>query len=160
VRHTKIEPGASPINKKTSKDPSGKPGSTSGGVPATNARTRTPKASSTQHEDEQVVEPIDWDTTTDMKALRAQARRYDEVSLALVEKEREIAMRQAGLDLESGPGRYFRRTYDGAHDIEAIKATAQLAGVPQKVWGPAPEPQPEHDPRYQVRSDRHEGQGL
>jgi hypothetical protein len=47
-RQTSVDPWAGPqngpLNRKSDKDPSGKPGTTRGGVPATNARTRTPKA--------------------------------------------------------------------------------------------------------------------
>jgi len=80
----------------------------------------------------ETADGLGWDTTSDMAALRRRADRHDTAQFELAVRERELDLRRAGLDLESGPGQYFLRTYSGARDPETIRHTAQQAGVPLK----------------------------
>lgn len=82
----------------------------------------------------EVVEegPIDWNTTTNIKALRERAKRYDESQLHIILLERQSAMLRSEVDLESPIGQYFYKNYTGEYSPEAVRAEAEKHGIPFK----------------------------
>jgi len=102
---------------------------------------------------DQPADGLPVETTQDVAWLRRMSDRHDAAQRELIVRERQGAMLKAGLDLESGPGRYFERTYSGSYDVDTIKQTASEAGVPLKYAKPA-EPEPERETRYDVLEGR------
>jgi hypothetical protein len=69
------------------------------------------------------------------KKLEAEARAGREALARAETAERELAIRRAGIDLDSPTGKMFVDAYKGAADVEAVKAKAAeygLTGTPQQ----------------------------
>jgi hypothetical protein len=63
------------------------------------------------------------------KKLEAEARAGREALARAETAERELAIRRAGIDLDSPTGKMFVDAYKGAADVEAVKAKAAEYGL-------------------------------
>jgi len=81
-------------------------------------------------------EPIrDENIRSQMKALKSQAKKAEELQAKLAERDLEIAFAKAGIP-EEGLGALLRDAYQGEPNPEAIKAKAYEYGIFQKETPP------------------------
>lgn len=69
------------------------------------------------------------DESSVIKQLRAQVKTLNQRLGELEPAAKELAFQKAGIDLESGIGKFFAEKYDGELDPDAIKATAEQYGI-------------------------------
>jgi hypothetical protein len=97
-------------------------------------------------------EPIrDENIRSQMKALKAQAKRADELEAKLAQRDLEVAFAKAGIP-ETGVGALLRDAYKGDANPEAIKAKAAEYGIPGFTSEPVvSEPDPLDDELASLR---------
>ena len=96
--------------------------------------------------------PEDQPTEGDIRDFRAAKDEAAEARRQADQARRELAFLKAGIDTESGPGKWFAKAYDGDLTVEAIKAAAEADGIGAPTPPePAPQVQIPEDERAQTR---------
>lgn len=82
------------------------------------------------------------DESSVIRDLRKQLKDANDQLASLQPLARELAFQKAGVDVETGPGKFFASKYDGELDADAIRAAAEEYGfvsdAQQQEQTPAP----------------------
>lgn len=106
------------------------------------------------------------DESSVIRDLRKQLKDANDQLASLQPLARELAFQKAGVDVESGPGKFFASKYDGELDADAIRAAAEEYGFvsdgqPKGPAAPEPDdPQPRMDALRQRSTPEGSGKRL